>query len=101
MSITTMRDYSEKRDFHRMRVDSPVEITDAKGNQSTGKCRDLSGSGMQLQVDKFFEEGDEIMALIPPADEQFPPFEAQCKVLRCETDGDSFLLGVTIVKVKR
>lgn len=96
-----MRDYSEKRDYHRMRVDSAVEITDENGIRTNGICRDLSGSGMQVVVDRVFDEGMELDVMIPPADEQFPPFEAACKVLRCETDGEEVLLGLSIQKVKR
>ncbi|MGB1477302.1 MAG: PilZ domain-containing protein, partial [Marinobacter salsuginis] len=43
-----MKDYSEKRDFHRMQVNSEIEITDSQGNSFKGVCRDLSATGMQL-----------------------------------------------------
>jgi hypothetical protein len=49
----------------------------------------------------MFDKGMELNVLIPPADEQFPPFEASCTVLRCETDGDNVLLGLSIQKVRR
>lgn len=96
-----MRDYSEKRDYHRMRLESEVEVTDASGTRTKGICRDLSGSGMKVVVDRMFDKGMELNVLIPPADEQFPPFEASCTVLRCETDGDKVLLGLSIRKVRR
>jgi hypothetical protein len=96
-----MKDYSEKRDFHRMQMNSEIELTDGNGFSLPGICKDLSGTGMQLFVEKAFSEGDEIHTLLPSTSEQFPPFETVCRVLRCESEGDGFLLGLEIVKVKR
>jgi len=31
-----MKEYSEKRDFHRMQVNSEIEITDSQGNRFKG-----------------------------------------------------------------
>ena len=97
----TMKDYSEKRDFHRMTMNSEIELTDSNGVAIPGICRDLSGTGMQLYVERAFAEGDEIHTLLPSTSEQSPPFETACRVLRCVPDGDGFLLGMEIVKVKR
>ncbi len=96
-----MKDYSEKRDFHRMKMNSEIELTDGKGVSFPGICKNLSGTGMQLFVEKAFSEGDRIHTLLPSTSEQFPPFETECRVLRCEPEGDGFLLGMEIVKVKR
>ncbi|MDG5498776.1 PilZ domain-containing protein [Marinobacter sp. BGYM27] len=97
----TMRDYSEKRDFHRMQVNSEVIITDSLGKEHHGICKDLSGTGMQIQVDTDFPEGSELQTLLPSNNDQFPPFEATVEVLRCHQHGDGFLLGVAIKEVKR
>lgn len=96
-----MKDYSEKRDFHRMQMNSEIEITDSSGAALPGICKDLSGTGMQVSVEKPFSEGDEIHTLLPSTNQQFPPFETLCRVLRCEPEGDGYLLGMEIVKVKR
>lgn len=101
MMSVTMKDYSEKRDFHRMRMNSEIELTDHQGNALAGICRDLSGTGMQLFVEREFAEGDEIHTLLPSSNEQFPPFETVCRVLRCEPESEGYLLGVEITKVKR
>lgn len=100
MSLT-MKDYSEKRDFHRMRMNSEIELTDGNGHSFAGICRDLSGTGMQLFVEREFSEGDEIHTLLPSSGDQFPPFETVCRVLRSEAETDGYLLGVEIIKVKR
>lgn len=97
----SMKDYSEKRDFHRMTVNSEIEITDNNGNTIPGICRDLSAAGMQLYAEKPFAEGDELHTLLSSTSEQFPPFEAICRVIRCEPDGDGYLMGTVIEEVKR
>lgn len=96
----TMRDYSEKRDFHRMQVNTEIEITDADGHQFRGVCRDLSGTGMQIAVDRPVAEGAELSALLPSPTDIFPAFETSIKVLRCAPDGEGFLLGTAITEVK-
>lgn len=96
----TMKDYSEKRDFHRMQVNSEIQITDNLGRSFKATCRDLSGTGMQLYVEDLIEEGTEIHTLMPSTNEQFPPFETVSVVVRCVPDGDGYLLGTSITKVK-
>ena len=55
-----MKDYSEKRDFHRMQVNSEIEISDSQGNRFKGICRDLSATGMQLYVEQAVNVGEEL-----------------------------------------
>lgn len=96
----TMRDYSEKRDFHRMQVNSEIQITDGEGRSFSGICRDLSGTGMQLYVESDIPEGATLHTLLPSASDQFPPFETEVRVLRAQPQGDGHLLGVAIEKVR-
>ena len=96
----TMRDYSEKRDFHRMQVNSEIQITDGDGQTFSGVCRDLSGTGMQLYVERDIAEGTTLHTLLPSTSDQFPPFETEVRVLRSEPEGDGHLLGVVIEKVR-
>ncbi|SFR41343.1 PilZ domain-containing protein [Marinobacter gudaonensis] len=96
-----MKDYSEKRDFHRMQVNSEIEITDSQGNQFRGVCRDLSATGMQLYVDREIAPGEELRTVLHPSSDQFPPLETVCEVIRCEPEGDGFLLGTNISEVTR
>lgn len=97
----TMKDYSEKRDFHRMQVDAQIQITDNNGQTLKAICRDLSGTGMQLYVDRPFNEGEEINTLMFSTSDQFPPFETVSEIVRCTPEGDGYLLGTAIVTVKR
>ena len=97
----SMKDYSEKRDFHRMQVNSEIKITASDGRTVTGICRDLSGTGMQLYVEQPAEIGEEFATLLPSSNENFPPFETSIRVLRCEPEGEGYLLGTEITEVKR
>jgi len=96
-----MKDYSEKRDFHRMQVESAIEITDSKGQTFKGTCRDLSATGMQLFVSTPVAIGEELTTVLHPSSDQFPPLETICEVIRCEPEGDGFLLGTNISEVTR
>lgn len=96
-----IRGYSEKRDFHRMQVNSEAQITDNQGQTITGICRDLSGTGMQLYVHSTIPEDEELMVILPSNRNDFPPFESSVRVLRSEPEGEGFLLGTAIIEIKR
>ncbi|WP_417514305.1 PilZ domain-containing protein [Marinobacter sp.] len=96
-----MKDYSEKRDFHRMQVESEIEITDSKGHVFIGTCKDLSATGMQLLVRNPVMVGEELITVLHPSNDQFPPLETICEVIRCEPEGEGFLLGTNISEVTR
>lgn len=57
----TGRDYSEKRDFIRMRVDADVVLIH-EGDEIAGVCIDLSSSGMQVEAPRQFAVGDRLRA---------------------------------------
>lgn len=97
----TMKDYSEKRDFHRMRVNSEIQITRSDGRILVGICRDLSATGMQLYVEEEVAVGEELLTLILSSDDNFPPFESSVRVLRADPEAEGFLLGTAIIEVKR
>ncbi|CAK16419.1 PilZ domain-containing protein [Pseudomonas entomophila] len=51
--------YSEKRDFIRMRIDTEVSLLHA-GQVIAAVCLDLSSSGMQVQAPQRFQVGDQL-----------------------------------------
>ncbi|MCG8294295.1 MULTISPECIES: PilZ domain-containing protein [Pseudomonas] len=51
--------YSEKRDFIRMRIDTEVSLLHA-GQVIAAVCLDLSSSGMQVQAPQRFQVGDHL-----------------------------------------
>ncbi|WP_148863185.1 PilZ domain-containing protein [Marinobacter fonticola] len=95
-----MREFSEKRDFHRMQVNTEITITDSEGSQHNGICKDLSGTGMQILLDSSFAEGSRLHTVLPSTSDQFPPFETVAEVLRCEPTEGGYLIGAVIRQVK-
>ncbi len=80
------RDYTEKRDFLRMHIDSPVEILLAgEDSPRVGICRDLSGGGML--VDMEMEEaslsmGSPVQVTLASSHGHAPVLQAMATVVR-------------------
>jgi len=84
----------ERRSYHRMLIDSPVQITDAEQN-ITAICRDLSASGMSLDLpEQYFSLDDNISIFLPTGDTRVPPLQAEAKVTRIDSSGDNYQIGV-------
>lgn len=108
MSNPNLREYSEKRDFIRMRVDTELSLTlAAEGKTITGICRDLSGKGMLIEVDQVIPVDSLCNTNLPSSNAAFPGLDARIKVLRCTPieaeEGSSeqrFLIGAEIVEIE-
>lgn len=103
MGMNTMRDYSEKRDFIRMRVNAQLTIR-REDNQATltGICRDLSGTGMLVEVQESIPEGTRLYTSLPSQNDSFPAFESLVTVVRCDPkENGTYLVGVSIDEVKK
>ena len=73
-------DYTEKRDFIRIRVDTDVTLIQA--NQVIGAtCRDLSGSGMQVEAPRSFQVGEQLRVRIDSEHATLKGLEAQTQVV--------------------
>ncbi|GAA3951558.1 PilZ domain-containing protein [Allohahella marinimesophila] len=99
-----MRDYSEKRNFIRMKVDAPIELRrTADENEDAeriqGICRNLSGTGMEILVDEEIAPGTELYSTMPSNNPSFPSFETRISVLRAHPHEDKYILGVEITEV--
>jgi hypothetical protein len=96
----TGRDYSEKRDFIRMRVDAEVSLIH-QGDLVPAVCIDLSSSGMQLQAPRLFKVGDRLNVRIDSDHTALKGLEADTEVVWVkEQDDGSQKLGLTILKIK-
>jgi hypothetical protein len=96
----TGRDYSEKRDFIRMRVDADVVLIH-EGDQVSGVCIDLSSSGMQVEAPRQFAVGDRLSVRIDSEHAALSGLEADTEVVWVKPqDGDSQKIGLTILKMK-
>jgi len=77
-----------------MLIDSPVQVTDKEKNV-TAICRDLSASGMSLDVpESYFSLNDSVSIFLPTGDSRVPPLQAEAKVTRVDSDGDVYQIGV-------
>lgn len=86
--------YDEKREFIRMKVDTPVTITAVDTKQSlNGLCKDLSGTGMLLSVEGELALGQSVEVSITSGKN---PFVAAAEVVRVEAQSDNYIIGLKI-----
>ncbi|MBA1293385.1 PilZ domain-containing protein [Pseudomonas lurida] len=96
------RDYAEKRDFIRMRVDANVSLIHA-GQEIEGVCLDLSSSGMQVQAPRQFSVGDLLSVRIDSEHAALKGLEAETEVVWIKADGEQHetqRLGLKILKMR-
>ena len=93
------RDYAEKRDFIRMRVDADVSLIHA-GQEIAGVCVDLSSSGMQVQAPRQFNVGDRLTVRIDSEHAALKGLEADTEVVWAKTVGDEQQLGLKILNMR-
>jgi Tfp pilus assembly protein PilZ len=93
------RDYSEKRDYIRMRVDAEVTLIH-QGQVIAAVCIDLSSSGMQVQTPRSFKVGDQLSVRIDSEHAALRGLEADTEVVWVtELEGNGQKLGLTILKM--
>ncbi|MCF4980629.1 PilZ domain-containing protein [Pseudomonas gessardii] len=92
------RDYAEKRDFIRMRVDADVSLIHA-GQEIAGVCVDLSSSGMQVQAKQSFNVGDQLKVRIDSEHAALKGLEADTEVVWARQEGGDQHLGLKILKM--
>ncbi len=95
------RDYQEKRNFIRMRVDTPVSIDVKNGDETlSGKCHDLSGGGLQVELGTVLPVGTEVEVSIASSHGHNPMLHANAIVTRVvsqpESESQPCLLGLEI-----
>lgn len=93
------RDYAEKRDFIRMRIDADVSLIHA-GQEIAGTCVDLSSSGMQVQAPHPFSVGDLLTVRIDSEHAALRGLEADTEVVWTKAVGDDQHLGLKILKMR-
>ncbi len=91
--------YSEKRDFIRMKISAPLNATlSLENNSIEGRCRDLSGGGMQVETDQLLEIGTEVEVEVSSGHGHAPTLKAKARVVRTaagEMNGYSLGLEIT------
>ncbi|MCY1282525.1 PilZ domain protein [compost metagenome] len=92
-----MADYSEKRDFIRMRLEAPVTLAH-RGAEIPAICLDLSSTGMQLEAACALSVGDRVRVLIPSPHRELKGLDAEAEVVRIAAlDDGRQALGLAIV----
>jgi len=93
------RNYSEKRDFIRMPIETPITLS--QGAQSLqGVCQDLSSTGMQVLAATSFKLGDKIRVHIPSDHAELKGLDALTEVVRVGVHEDGRQkLGLTILSM--
>ena len=96
-----MTDYSydEKRNFARMSIETQVTYTINNSNSSSyhGTSTDLSATGLAMTTDHELAVGDEVEIVMNAASERLPPFVADGRVLRVESnDDDTFDVSISL-----
>ena len=78
------RNYSEKRDFIRMHVDTPISLL-KDGQTFSGICLDLSSTGMQVEASTSLQLGDRVHVSIPSEHNELKGLDAETEVVRVES----------------
>lgn len=94
--------YAEKRQFHRMQVETPIEFQKADGQKQEGICLNLSATGMLLELDAAVEPGDVLQVLIPSPRPEFASLNSRVLVVRVEPGSQQgHSVGVEIQEMLR
>lgn len=83
MASFDLRNNGEKREFLRVETDTPVEVL-YEGHTITGTCKDLSATGLQIEMPIALALNAQVTICIKPNDmrEKLPPFRANATVAR-------------------
>ena len=100
-----MLGYDDKRNFFRMMVNSPCEMTinDSESSRTLQAiCRDISATGMSLEVaENSIELGTQVSVSLESTSSHLPSLSARAKVVRCVPEGDeACIVGVEITEMK-
>lgn len=81
-------DYSEKRDFFRMNLDSEMEYSVNDSGKQCGHIKNLSGNGISFLAPQAFTPGTEVHVSIKPGNAITPPLNVTVEVTRCNDAGN-------------
>ena len=97
------RDYTEKRQFIRMQINSPAQYrTQDESDFTPCTCLDLSANGMLIEIEHPIELDTPLMITMPASNAHFSPLCADVYVIRCDPpneDSDYYRIGLAIAKM--
>ena len=86
-----MTGFSDKRDFYRMMLNSEVVVTvidEEVNSQISATCRDLSATGMALEMVHPIEMGSHVRAKLDSSGSQVEALNVSGKVVRIDEESD-------------
>ncbi|NQD80582.1 PilZ domain-containing protein [Pseudomonas seleniipraecipitans] len=93
------RDYEEKRDYIRMRLETQVTLH-LGGEAFPALCRDLSSTGMQLEAQCQAKVGDKVRVMIPSGHDELKGLETEAEVVRVtDEEGGRQTLGLAVISM--
>jgi len=95
------RNYNEKRNFIRMKIDTPADVViERQGEKIQGVCRDLSGGGMLIESPETLDIGLELVVKLASHHLDSPMLKARALVARVqENRNGGFTLGLEILEM--
>lgn len=97
--LNMTREYEEKRNFIRMTINSPAEVTLIDGTVRSVTCIDLSSSGVQFETFSPPPLGVELEFRLPAGKNDVSPMAASIQVCRVmEVAPETYRVGATITE---
>lgn len=98
-----MVSFDDKRNFYRMLLNSEVIVTiidDEVNSQIVATCRDLSATGLAIEMSHPLDIGTHIKAKIEAANSNVQSLEVSGKVVRVvEETTESYIIAVEIEEI--
>jgi c-di-GMP-binding flagellar brake protein YcgR len=95
-----MINFDDKRDFYRMMLNSEVVITvidDEAYSKLTATCRDLSATGMAIEMEHPLELSTHVKIKLDSTSNQVQPLDMSGKVVRIDEENEGcYLVGIAI-----
>lgn len=95
-----MKNFDDKRDFYRMMLNSEVVVTiidDEANSQIIATCRDLSATGMAIEMEHPLELSTYVKIKLDSASDLVQALDIRGKVVRIEEECEGcYLVGISI-----
>lgn len=98
-----MSNYNDKRNFYRMMLNREVVVTiidDQANTEIVATCRDLSATGMALEMEQPIALGTYVKVKVDSSGNQVQALDARGKVVRLDEESSSgYLIGIAIEEI--
>ena len=95
-----MINFDDKRNFYRMMLNSEVVVTiidDEANSQIKATCRDLSATGMAIEVEHPLAMSTHVKIKLDSSSEQVQSLDIRGKVVRIDEECEGcYLIGIAI-----